>query len=166
MFRSLIAAGEKAYSGRGGGMMKMWAFARYLGSALMRAVVSLLVVAVVAASAGSLAYAGDAASAGDGSSVVAESGCPDDYPVDCGDKCCPEGTECCSAGCCEPCPDDYPVDCGDGGCCPAGTGCCGGGGCCENGFPHYCQGRCYRTLDDAVKAGCSRDEVVVCGAPQ
>lgn len=145
----------------------MWALARFVGGALARVALTLFLLASVAGFGNLAASAGDAAPAGgSGSSVVAQSGCPDDYPVDCGDKCCPEGTECCAAGCCEPCPSDYPIDCGDGGCCPAGTGCCGGGGCCENGFPHYCQGRCYRTLDDAIKAGCSRDEVVVCGAPQ
>lgn len=145
----------------------MRAMARTLGNVLARFVPTLLVAAVLIGMGASLALAEDAApAAGPGNPSVAQAACPDDYPVDCGDKCCPEGTECCSAGCCEPCPSDYPVDCGDGGCCPAGTGCCGGGGCCENGFPHYCQGRCYRTLDDAIKAGCSRDEVVVCGAPQ
>jgi len=145
----------------------MRALARVLGNALARIAPALLVAAVIVGFGASFAFAEDAKPQdGPGNPSVAQSACPDDYPVDCGDKCCPEGTECCVAGCCEPCPSDYPVDCGDGGCCPAGTGCCGGGGCCENGFPHYCQGRCYRTLDDAIKAGCSRDEVVVCGAPQ
>ncbi|HHZ09490.1 MAG TPA: hypothetical protein GX405_12005 [Rhizobiales bacterium] len=144
----------------------MWALARSSGGALTRVAMTLFLLASIAGFGALAASAGDAAPAGeDGNSVVAREGCPDDYPVDCGDKCCPEGTQCCAAGCCEPCPSDYPVDCGDGGCCPAGTGCCGGGGCCENGFPHYCRGRCYRTLDDAIKAGCSRGEVVVCGAP-
>lgn len=140
---------------------------RCLGNALARLAPALLVAAIIFGFGGSAGFAEDAGPQdGPGNPVVAQGACPDDYPVDCGDTCCPEGTECCAAGCCEPCPSDYPVDCGDGGCCPAGTGCCGGGGCCENGFPHYCQGRCYRTLDDAIKAGCSRDEVVVCGAPQ
>lgn len=63
------------------------------------------------------------------------------------------------------CPSTHPVDCDDY-CCESGSACCGNQTCCPTGFPHLCGGSCYRTLQDAVNAGCSRNEVVVCGVGQ
>ncbi len=63
------------------------------------------------------------------------------------------------------CPAGYPLDCADGHCCPAGTSCCTDG-CCPGGYPHRCGSQCYVTLQDAVDAGCSMNEIEVCGVPQ
>ncbi len=85
--------------------------------------------------------------------VTLAAGCPAGFPIDCGNgRCCPSGTVCC----------------GSGGCCPVETPlCCGNGKCCGAGKPHACpsKGKCFVTLNDAIEAGCSMQEVFVCGQP-
>ena len=71
-------------------------------------------------------------------------GCPEGFPIDCGDgRCCPNDTMCVPEGCC---PEEAPVNCGFGVCAPTEESCedlgmgyppCGGlGSCPEEG--QYC----------------------------
>lgn len=84
---------------------------------------------------------------------IALAGCPTGFPIDCGNsRCCPANTVCCR----------------DRGCCPAETPlCCGNGKCCPAGKPHACPSlrKCFQTLTDATNAGCSIQEIFVCGQP-
>ncbi len=80
---------------------------------------------------------------------VATTECPEGYPVDCGDYCCPGGNVCC----------------GDGNCCPSGSNCCPAGLCCPGGLPILCvnTGVCYQNHIDAEQDGCAN--WTMCGVP-
>ena len=63
------------------------------------------------------------------------------------------------------CPQGYPIDCGTGSCCPQNSSCCRSG-CCPSGYPHKCGGRCFQTLQGALDNGCSMGQIDVCGVPR
>ena len=83
--------------------------------------------------------------------TAAQEGCPEGYPIDCGNG------SCCAAG-------HY---CVIGGCVPNGWSDCGNGLICPPGQNIHCPrvNGCYSSYDGATADGCSFEETTVCGVP-